>query len=353
MAGWAGIILLVGIGVLVVLPSNGHASVPSGSAASRAGFAGFYIPGSVHSIEASFNVPVILGNSAPGQGATWIGADSGTGDFIQVGVIEDDLPKSNQRNYWAFWSDTLLDLHPHRLAQVDGGDRVIVDMSLEAPGWLLSVTDKTQGWTKTMQSHFGASEYFQNSEWDQEDPVSSLDPSDNVPYPSLSPLVLSGAMVNGAVVHFRLHDGEAMDVLNGPILVAKIDGPGTFRTVVPSGAQLRYLSSVAVSNHHLNILRLDLESPNASTQRLHIDEQRLLKALDTANRELASTKWPSVAVTRDVHAFVKQNERLANDAGQLVSSDLSQASLQSYEFDEVVESQIGAEVRSLLGLPPG
>jgi hypothetical protein len=226
VAGVALLAVLAAVGSALDSPSKSSNSSASGAQTSLAGFAGYDEILPLSEIAMSFTVPSIVApppKRSFGTASTWIGAQNTAGTFIQVGVTEFVSwgPSGSGPNmqFNAFWSSTALDFHPESFAKVSAGDLITVRMSLARSGWILSFTDSTTGYSHTIDSRYGAGQSFGAAEWIQEDPISSANLLQNLPYPSLSDVRLSGLEADGHSPDLLPDDGRAMDVPGGPFLV--------------------------------------------------------------------------------------------------------------------------------------
>lgn len=351
------IVVLISLG----LPgtAQGATSKPSGSNSffvSSAGFAGYRFIGSLHGLAATFEVPEVTG-SMQGDASTWIGAQSPSGDFIQIGATEsfEPLPATFRTltvQDEAFWSDTKLHFSPHLIKTVKPGDELDVSMVLDRPGWVLQVADVTQGWTRSFQSHYGAVDKFNDAEFHQEDPVAGDDPFENLAYPSLSETVFSGVRVNGGVPDLTLANSVDMNVYRGPELVPQRLAADSFGLVAPVGFQHDYLAAVAADDHFGEILDRDLAQRAASGPlRLGIDIRRLLAAVSSEETGLKLIAWPR-AVGRAAARMVQLGGIEESQVRVLESSGESPRSIATLRQTGLAKSVAANRIRSGLGLGP-
>lgn len=166
-------------------------------------FASYIWTGTVSSVHAAWRVPEIKEESPCGIAATWIGANDEGHGFIQIGTIEECL-RPTQRSlgvpleayYDTFWSDTSKGDHPRPLYGVRAGDLVEATLDFSHRRWRLTIVDDTTATKASFTSTEETQRQPYKADWAQEDVVVS-----NVyaPYPRLSEVELSDALVNGRV----------------------------------------------------------------------------------------------------------------------------------------------------------
>jgi hypothetical protein len=184
---------------VVVFAALIHAAISPKSRGPFGPFAGYLWTGTVSSVEASWRVPRILSDSAPGGAATWIGAQrtDGPGPFIQIGTNENraTVALETSNYYYAFWSDPRVHFAPQSLGRVDPGDYVSASMVLTSGVWKLRLVDHTRHLTYAFSTAQEASGHFGVAEWLEEDPTST-DTNKVIPYPQLATVRFQQLAVN-------------------------------------------------------------------------------------------------------------------------------------------------------------
>ncbi len=129
----------------------------------------------VRDVSANWDVPRLVHPARQGAEAVWIGAQTEDGDFfLQVGTNEYVSGSTSQ--YQAFWSDGPLQGAPQNLHSLSPGDVVGARLSHATSGWVVTFSDRTQGWTRTVHLRYGATSANALAEWIEEDPV-AVDPA--------------------------------------------------------------------------------------------------------------------------------------------------------------------------------
>jgi len=169
-------------------------------------FAGYEWIGPVHTVSAEWRVPKItLLNSS--DSSTWIGVESPSGAFVQIGTTEDSSPQSDILNGGlavdqGFWSDDTVEFHPQLLddmsyldQHVRAGDLVTASITRVLGGWQLRLHDERSALSFDQKIPMTTAA-FDEVEWLQEDPTNS-DTNEPLPYPNLGPVVFTHLSVNG------------------------------------------------------------------------------------------------------------------------------------------------------------
>jgi hypothetical protein len=206
---------LIGVGALglafvvvavVVTPTSTSSPPPVTVPASALGtFAGYNASGPVRTIAAEWRVPKItlLNSSAS---ATWIGVQSPSGGFVQIGITEYSNPQLDILNGdsavdQGFWSDDTVGFSPQPLddtatldQHVRAGDLISASIAEVRGGWRLSLRDARSGlsFDQTIPMTTGD---FNQAEWSQEDPTNNA--NEPLPYPRLGAVVFTHLSVNG------------------------------------------------------------------------------------------------------------------------------------------------------------
>ena len=207
------------------------------------GFGGYrYWPTSVRSVEATWQVPVVLEGSPDGNASTWIGAqnDRGGYPFIQVGTVEEAF--FGLHASFAFWSDTTVGFHPQIMfGPIHGGDTVAVDMQRHGGTWHLSVDDLTSQKILATNVSYGAGAAFTQAEWLQEDPVPDAPGTTNLiagsdsPYPKLSNARFTQVLLNGHAPVLELGNGQTLMATGGVFRVPTVFDGDAFGLLPPVG----------------------------------------------------------------------------------------------------------------------
>jgi Peptidase A4 family len=342
--------------------STAQPSSSSGTSAqtSLAGFAGYdEIVPVLTEIATSFRVPSVL--SAPPKrsfatASTWIGAQNTAGSFVQVGVTEfvswGPTGPSPDVQFNAFWSSTSLDFHPDSFEKVSAGDEITVKMSLEASGWVLSFFDHSSGYSHTIDSHYGAGQSFSAAEWIQEDPISSANLLQNLPYPSLSDVRFSGLEIDRTSPELGPDNGRAMDVPGGPWLVPTIFASDGFGVIPATGYEKQYLADVA--GYNLALLEFGIGvfagKPGIDNSKVRNATVTLIHALGQFEHDLATQVWPNRDDT-DVQALLIQSDNMSRDLGTLEQHPTADIETTIYS-DEALAEEAAERLRMDLGLPP-
>ncbi|MFZ0665131.1 MAG: hypothetical protein WAM97_05205 [Acidimicrobiales bacterium] len=329
--------------------------------ASPSGFAGYNYVGSVQQVSADLIVPSItsIPHNAPyATASTWIGAQNAQGSFIQIGVTEyEQRPQFQdelgQPYYNGFWSDTQKDFHPDPLFQVQPGDFISLRMILEPTGWKLVIDDITTGRVQSISSDYGASDIYDFAEWIQEDPVSSADPFQNLPYPATTTVSFSHLKVDQLVPQMGSDNRQAMYVEDGPLLLPTRFSGDSFDVIPATGFARQYLSDVAVYDYSLTIYTAAVNQQHGRSGMAKVvsDAQLFAGALGQFSSAIHRQHWPT-RVESDLQPLLSANQQLESDVEQVASDGgTTDAELQVLH-DEVLGQEYSEQVRTDLGLPP-
>jgi hypothetical protein len=290
-------------------------------------------------------VPRIEQQAAEADASTWVGAQSATGSFVQIGTTEDELGTSTL--YHVFWSDPPATFHPQYLMLVAAGDDIEASMQQSASGWTLQVADTTTGRTVSHRVDYAGRVHFQQAEWFQEDPGSSC--VGNAPYPRLSPVTFNDLLDDGSAPKLTYADGQVLLAANGRTAVPSQIAANSFTVQAPTGPQARYLKIVAaydVANARLGPYQSETGSDAGKTP-----PPTVLDPVEAALRktitQLEAPTWPS-GLQPKLRALAQRN---ANYLSALESSTVRSAydKLRTTQADS---ASVANAVRYALGLPP-
>lgn len=357
-------LVVLGTGAAVLSVANSPKSHLAASSvpgpplqASVAGFAGYGLYGPVDQIAADMRAPLIrsipLGASF-GTASTWVGAQNEEGEFAQVGITETENREAGRfdQTYDGFWSDTARNFHPIRIASVNSGNEVSVEMQLTDTGWVLRFEDVSTGSSRTIFTGYGAGEQYNFAEWFQEDPVLTADPLRNLPYPEMSTVMFSRLVLDGRPPVLGGDDAQAMDVADGPLLVPTSFRSDGFAVTPATGYARQYLSDVSGYNLALQSFGIAVSDQRSGSGGAHVVAESLLlvRALDNFENELAGQTWPA-SVEGGIQALLSKNYLLSIDLRD-IESDGPTSIIEARVFvDEAVSERLSVRVRAELGLP--
>ena len=359
VAGVALMAILVAVGSGFDSPPNPTNTPASSAQTSLEGFAGYDEILPLSEIATSFTVPSVVApppKHSFGTASTWIGAQNTAGTFIQLGVTEFVSwgPSGSHPilQFNAFWSSTALDFHPESFEKVSAGDLITVRMSLQRSGWILKFSDSTSGYSHTIDSHYGAGQSFAAAEWIQEDPISSANLLQNLPYPSLSEVRFSALEVDGRPPDLVEDDGRAMDVPGGPWLVPTNFESDAFEVIPATGYEKQYL--VDVGSYNLAIEKFGIAvlggKPGTHNSAVSDTTRSLLRALGGFEQELSNQSWPS-RDEDDVRTLLIQSYDTSTDLRVLESGPTAEIEAKVFT-DETLGEEAAEHLRADLGLPP-
>lgn len=312
-------------------------------------FAGYLWPGHVHSVAASWPVPVVLAAAPHAVAATWIGVESES--FIQIGTNELRDRTGAEASY-AFWSDVAHHFLPVFLFRVSNGDMIAASIRRTQGAWRLTISDITANVSRSFAVPVETSGTGGFAEWLQEDPGS---PHRRAVYPKLGDVEMRELEVNRKPVPVAQMESQWMTV-NGATVGPSPIHQGSFelqpRMVTATG--MRYLRAAAridrvLGNFDGHLVRWTALTPHAVIARASKPIPALLAREDS---ELSATSWP-VAVRSLVAELAQTNARLA--AALAAGPGTGVASLSRWKSllrrDDAAGSRVGQSIRHLLGLP--
>jgi Peptidase A4 family len=333
-------------------PSKGRANtsqprVPIGSP--EYGFGGYQLYAqSVTTVSAKWTVPKITKNSSAGDASTWIGVQSPSGAFSQVGTVENSLSSNGDDQYYAFWSDTAKQFRPLFLVGVKPGDSVEAEMALKPKGWSLTLKDATSGKARTIQTAYGAGDNFNSCEWFQENPVYGQ--FDHTNYPTISTVTFRDMKLNHAKPTFNFQDAQTLSTYNDTFFVPTRVKGNSFSLLPATGSALRFLSDVYIED------QLGAEFFESATQGIepgNITTNTYIAGLGLDLPILQAQSWPK-HVAKAMAAYIANQKYLE----KYMQTWLDEApSLRRANLSNVANALLKADgyantVRSLLNLPP-
>jgi len=333
-------------------PSKGktasHPRLPIGSPAY--GFGGYqlYPADPVTSVSAKWDVPTISANSSTGDASTWIGVQSQSGAFSQVGTVENRNTDHGNDQYYAFWSDTAKGFRPLYLLAVKPGDSVQATMSLAPDGWSLTLSDMTSGKTRTIQTKYGAGDQFNSCEWFQENPVYGQ--FDHTNYPSLSTVEFQDMALNHAKPTFNFQDAQTLSTYNDTFFVPTHVKHNQFSLVPATGSALEFLTDGYIDD------QLGAEFFESATQGIepgNIATNAYIAGLGLELPILQAQTWPK-HVAKAMSRYIADQKYLETYMQNWLNESPSDrsANLSNVANALLKDDRYADKVRSLLGLPP-
>lgn len=298
-------------------------------------------------------VPLVTKCPNQGGASTWIGAQSLSGKFIQVGVVENCEGK-NPVQYEAFWSDTAQGYHPLFIGIVFPYNLVTVSMKQVQSGWSIKVVDKHTRLSDSQNISFAKGVHFNDGEWIQEDPTSSNVTATDLPYPTMSNPVFEKMKINGHAPHLVLKNGQVLTSSNGIIRVPTAVRNDSFTFNAPTGAAAQYMNDARGGDAAVSAFDVWY----SQWKQLTVEQKKsalrnLVLSYTVFADELANQKWPAsansavaVAVKSTRHVASVLDEWLASglkDKGAAYSRYLALRGNHESSFDVL---------RAALGLPP-
>jgi hypothetical protein len=350
-------LLVVFVIVKFILPSSGGRIAGGISDGPFGPFAGYVWIGQVHSVSASFTVPVIASPSAISEAGTWIGAQ-GQGPparFVQIGAVESRF-WSRQKHatvdeYATFWSDTALQFKPKILFVVSPGDALSASLTLANERWTLTIIDSTS----RQKTHFSIGNEvdgsFDQAEWTQEDPGR---PYSHARYPQIAAPVFRNLTVDSvqpAPVYSSWmsvnHGTFAPTVMRDDSFTLEPAPP-----VGPAGAQyVRVTAATAASFQEFESKRATW---TPTTPYVHIVNayMQLVQATQKLNRAMLTARWTK-QITGLVRASARANSALLRKAQP--PAILTATTFAAWNFTLTGASEravsAGGKLRLALGLP--
>ncbi len=325
-----------------------HSSAPSGPiGAPQYGFGGYqYYPSDpVTSVSGEWNVPVIAASSNAGDASTWIGAQSVTGAFAQIGTVENQFAQSQ---YYAFWSTTAKGFLPQFVLPVSPGDEVRASMTMGPRGWNLTLSDLTSRTSKTVHTAYGSRDAFNSCEWFQENPVYSQ--FVHTSYPSFSTVSFHGLRANGAVPSLSYNEAQTLSTSNDSFFVPTRVRDDRFSLLPATGYALNFLTSEYLEEE----LGADFfESASQGIEPSTVLANSYIAGLGLDLPILKSQTWPA-PVSRAVKRYVRDEEHLESYMQRWMneSNGERRSNLVSVQHQLATADHFADRVRYLLGLPP-
>jgi hypothetical protein len=303
MTGIRAVAVVVGIAVTLAgcggsRASNSHDADPATRAAALhpdlGPFAGYAWSGDVNSASADWIVPRLLPGSAPGEAATWIGAEapgpSHAAPFVQVGVNEGNPDGASRSFYYGFYSTTTLHFHPVHLFDVSPGDHVSATLRRRGARWQIEFVDRTAGRERQLSVTEGSGQRFNEAQYTQED-VTDARTSRPFPYPRLSSVRFTAIAANGLAPAPARLTSSWLTEADGYLAPGPLhDGAFTLAHARLTAAAVHYLRAVAVQ---------DDATATAFPQLLRWAQGEPAPRATAAARRFASTLRATVATLGD------------------------------------------------------
>ncbi len=353
--GCIGISLIPGIFSMSLINIGNPAEAVSGMSNINS-FGGYVLNGPPFSeIGGSCKVPKILQSSPAGLAATWIGAQNGNSDFIQLGVVEERISILASFNlYYVFWSDRDLGYHPQRIGIVSAGDQMAFKMTESAAGWNLSYTDETTGSSHSLNTSYGSGVGFNYAEWTQEDPSKNAQVASNLSYAATSPISFTSLTINGSPPPITPLDAQTLaDHWTDTYLVPTPFANDGFEINSADAYQKQYLQDVASYNVSLASVIASVDNNGNVTSLNGGAIPAFVTATQNFNQGLSSHSWPQNA-SRDINNLVAHNSQLISDMQSWESAGYSPTSqaVGNVMGDINVDGHFSVPVRADLALPP-
>jgi hypothetical protein len=227
-------------------------------------------------------------------------------------------------------------------------------MSRTKKGWSLHFADLTRKLKGKAFVQMSRSVPFTQGEWIQEDPTSSTNTSQDIPYPQLSTLTFDHLMVNGVAPALNLRDGQVLISSGGSINVPTPVVNDAFSLRAPSGAALQYLDDEQHLDAALNQFDVDLATWHTTAASKQSSEAASFSdAVASDADDLASQKWPTTS--RKAIADLIQSDRL--QLKNLTSWKKDQfntraASFATFQLERIRNDSLTDNLRATLNLPP-
>jgi hypothetical protein len=340
----------------------GEASTPL-VVAPITGFGGYHVVVPVRSIGAQWQVPRLLGTSRTGSAATWIGAQSHSDEsvFIQIGTIEQmwrpgTVPGGSSRSgpgipsYLAFWSDAGHHFHPVILGSVAPGSTVSTRMVRSASSWLLTMRVGSRWLAHDLPVPAATGGPYDQAEWLQEDPPTSLATSTDGAYPELSPLTMRHLQVNGSEPRLPVTDGQALSNQHGTFMVPTPMEHGSFSLMPVTGAAQQYLADATTYDASATAFAISWNSwAQESSDVRVLSVERQIRAMSTMVDELRAQTWPAGSQSM-VDLLAAATQQTAGGLARWIAAG-------DTATRPVIEStssptSYAEQLRSSLGLPP-
>lgn len=313
------------------------------------GFAGYFATApAVTEIAASWSVPAIAAKSPAGSASTWIGAQTASGGFVQVGTVEEETIWGYAL-YQGFWSDPAKSFRPQMLGFVRPGDRITAEMRQgQDGGWILELRDTTRASVRTVEPP-GNGGSFNRGEWLQEDPVASEDGFADVTYPTMSEVTFTALSLDGRPPALSYAaNGAALTSPNGVCLVPTPVRDDGFTVHPPPAAGAAYLRAVLP----LNVAIQELEVASATPAGAKTAGAALIEAFGRFDAALSRMRWPA-ALDGDVSLFEAHNAQVVSDLRRLEAATAATAgaALQTLFRAMSDDPRLSSPIRAAVGLP--
>jgi hypothetical protein len=319
------------------------------------GFGGYNWFGPTSTISARWVVPTIVGQGQVASAATWIGAqNSTTSAFIQIGTYEQQFA-SVPSHYEAFWSDTALHFEAQPIHGVGAGDEVLATMTKHQAGWIVAISDLTEGWSRPISVSYQGQGPFIQGEWIQEDPPPALDSAADRPYPRTTPVHFTAMKIDGHTPVLAFDDAQVLSGAGGVYLVPTAFSNDGFSLEPARGAARQYLADAA--SFDSVVAGVDDEVATAPTPLSAVSQRsevtRLITAFHGFVSDLRQQSWPA-SVDADITQLVTTNYHLSDDFRQILDEGLKQSPALALRFDrDYVQFHVTVDqTRAALGLPP-
>ena len=317
-------------------------------------FASYQWFGPTTSVGSSWSVPRIESAGSDENAASWVGAQSDDGAFIQIGTIETHTGSGGATTPLdsAFWSDTAFGFRPQILGPVHPGDRVDAALSLSSGTWHLQLQDPGSSLAVEFSTQDGAQANYTVAEWAEE----RQPPTSDWRFPALSPVGFSAVRVDGQAPARSQLDATWMSVpgidlgptpLRGDAFEIAPMHPGTTTTA--------YLSGAAKADEAIEgFVKAHARWNEATTDSQVAAEIRpVLVGLRAFDEVLVGTSWPApiraeVRRLQATNAHAVSEPLIALERAPLGARPLAYA---RFTLATVASHQLALGIRRYLGLP--
>jgi hypothetical protein len=322
----AAVLSSIGIGVGVEAAINPVTVSVRAQALSH--FVGYTLTGSAQSMSAKFFVPKIL-EGPESHASTWIGLESPSNAFIQIGVLEDKFSPDLPAYYAGFWSDDTVGFRPQLIlpksltqAAIRPGDLIAVSIAAVNGGWRLHFFDAQDrlSFDRTVDM---VNTGFNSAQWLQEDPTNanSLEP---LPYPRLSGIRFTNLKFNGDSPRLGYRDESWMSLPELDFAPTPIsDDSFSIERVYFTAAQAEFLNASTpyevAANRFDDVENMWRTHPPSRVNALDTLRPFLL-AEQRYNQVLASKTWPLIS-GGDISELIRDNQLDASALSALASSE--------------------------------
>jgi Peptidase A4 family len=264
-------------------------------------FAGYVWAGDVNSAHADWIVPRLLPGSAPGEAATWIGAEAPGprrgAPFVQVGVNEGNTDGASRPFYYGFYSTTTLHFHPVHLFDVSPGDQVSATLRRRGARWQIEFVDRTTGRERQLSVAEGNGRRFNEAQYTQED-VTDARTSRPFPYPRLSPVRFTAIAADGIAPAPARLTSSWLTENDGYLAPGPLHGGAfTLTHAQLTTTAVRYLRAIAVQDDAtaMAIPQLLRWAQGEPAPRAAAAARRFASALRATVDTLGGERWPAGA----------------------------------------------------------